>query len=67
MPAHKTLNEVKAALVVALGGSAAIGAVAARVALRTGVNINNPKPEHASDPAVVEKVCSCLKDMGYAI
>lgn len=48
------------------GNPASVAAISTRLILRTGVNLRNPRPEQANDPAVVEKVRVALADMGFA-
>jgi hypothetical protein len=48
------------------GSAASASAISTRLILRTGVNLRQPRPEQANDPAVVEKVRAALADMGYA-
>jgi hypothetical protein len=40
--------------------------IAARVVIRTGVDIRSPRPDQVGDPAVLAAALSALHDMGFA-
>jgi hypothetical protein len=63
----KSLIEVRQALDKLLQNEATLRTVAARIILRTGINILEPKPQHIRDSAAINKVCDNLKAMGLDI
>lgn len=63
----KTLSEVRQALGRHLGNEATLQTIGARIILRTGINLLDPKPQHQQDAAAINKVCETLKAMGYDI
>ena len=66
--APRTVPDVQRALRAKLDDNElAFGSICARVVLRTGVNLRNPRPDHAQDPVAVGKVMSVLADMGYQL
>lgn len=49
------------------GNDLKLAPVCTRVMLRTGVSLKSPRPEQMHDPATIEKVLSCLSEMGYPV
>ncbi|RSM68069.1 hypothetical protein DMB66_14235 [Actinoplanes sp. ATCC 53533] len=62
-----SLADLAARLEKKIGNAASTSAISTRLILRTGVNLRQPRPEQANDPAVVEKVRVALADMGYVL
>jgi hypothetical protein len=62
-----SVQDLAALLEKKVGNAASVTAISTRVMLRTGVSLRQPRPEQASDPAVVQKVRAALAEMGYAI
>jgi len=62
-----SLADLAARLEKKIGNAASTSAISTRLILRTGINLRQPRPEHANDPAVVEKLRAALADMGYAL
>ena len=67
MSVFKALSDVAAALRTTTGNDLKYRMVASRALLRAGVNLLDPRPDQARDPAAIAKVLSALKDMGYGL
>ncbi len=63
----KSLIEVRQALEDHLKNETTLRTIAARLILRTGVNLLEPAPHHLTDKAMIKKVCENLKAMGFDI
>ena len=63
----KTLQEVLRALQARVPSDAQLGPVMLRIALRTGVNLKQIKPEQNGDLTTVSKVLAVVQELGYAI
>lgn len=59
------LEEVREALIHALGDAGKFPLVNARLILRTGVNLSQIDSRHNADAARVGKVLEALRDMGF--
>jgi len=63
----QNLDEVRAALLVQLRDEGKLSLLNARLILRTGVNLMQPKPSQVNDPVGVSKVLLALRDMGFEL
>lgn len=61
----RNLDEVRAALVARLADEGKLSLLNARLILRTGVNLMQPKPAQIHDSARVSKVLLALHEMGF--
>lgn len=62
-----SLTDVFDALAEQLGGPMTLGPVITRVLLRTGVNLRTPRLDQVRDKAVVHRVLTVLREMGYPL
>jgi hypothetical protein len=67
MAPARSVSDLASRLERHLSNPTSYGAVTTRVLLRTGVNMRSPKPEQASDPAIISKVTGALTEMGYRL
>ncbi|MEV0494010.1 hypothetical protein [Streptomyces atratus] len=49
------------------GDERALAAICTRVALRTGADLRNPRPDQHTDPSVVHNVLRILLVLGYSL
>jgi hypothetical protein len=63
--APQNLGEVRAALLSKLGDESKLSILNARIILRTGVNLMQPKLSQINDPQGVSKVLSALRELGF--
>jgi hypothetical protein len=63
----KSLIEVRQKLEKHLNNEGTLRTIAARIILKTGINILEPKPQHLNDNAAIKKVCENLKAMGLDV
>ncbi len=61
------LEQVREALIDALGGEGKLPLVNARLILRTGVNLSQIDSRHNADAARVGKVLEALREMGFEL
>jgi hypothetical protein len=66
LPAITTLIDVVPGLPPSLEPTA-VRALALRVRITTGININEPRADQLADPVAIRKVCDALRSMGYPI
>lgn len=63
----KSLIEVRQKLENHLKNEATLRTIAARIILKTGINLLEPKATQLNDKATIKKVCDTLKAMGLDI
>ena len=61
----KNLQEVRDRMIQIIGRPDGLGFINARLVLRTGITLSNPK--ESLSPADLARVVAALKDMGYAL
>lgn len=61
------LADVRAALKSKLSDESKLSMLNARVILRTGVNLMQPKPSQMHDPKGVSQVLMVLREMGFEL
>lgn len=49
----------------AVGDEAKLMLLNSRLILRTGINLNAPRPAQRTDPATIEKALAVLREMGF--
>lgn len=64
---HKSLDQVRAALLAQLSDEGKLSLLNARLILRTGINLIQPKPNQVHDAAGVSKVLFALREMGFEL
>ncbi len=62
---HSSISQVLTALTDELGSDFLVVPILTRVALRTGVNLKNPRPDQRTDLNAIDKTVSALNEMGY--
>jgi hypothetical protein len=65
--APNDLDGVRDSLIATLQHEGKLSMVNARVILRTGVNLMQPKPSQLRDPKELAKVLAALREMGFDI
>ncbi len=63
----QTLRDIVAALQKRYPSRADMAPITVRVALQTGVNLNNFKPEQNANPKAVQAVRDVLRDLGQTL
>ncbi len=61
----RDLRRIRALLLRTLADEGKLSIVSARLILRTGVSLTDPRPEQVYAPAAVAKVTSALAEMGF--
>ncbi|HEX7479918.1 MAG TPA: hypothetical protein VF331_19100 [Polyangiales bacterium] len=61
----RDLRQIRSLLVESLRDEGKLALVSARLILRTGVSITEPRPEHVQSPAAIAKVKLALTEMGF--